>query len=71
MYDFSKERHAEDSKKYGYMKSLNDMYFSSGFLFSYGGYIFGKDNTDPSDIGFAAGDAVKGAGAARCLFRVV
>lgn len=61
MYDFSKERHAEDSKKYGYMKSLNDVYFSSGFLFSYGGYIFGKDNTDPSDIGFAAGDAVKGA----------
>ena len=61
MYEFSKERHEEDSKKYGYMKSLNDVYFSSGFLFSYGGYIFGKDNTDPTDIGFAAGDAYKGA----------
>ena len=61
MYEFSKERHKDDSKKYGYMKSLNDVYFSSGFLFSYGAYIFGNDNTDPSDIGFAAGDAEKGA----------
>ena len=61
MYAFSTERHKENAKTYGYMKSLNDMYFSSGFLFSYGGYIFGKENTDPSDIGFAAGDAVKGA----------
>ena len=54
-------RHEENAGKYGYMKSLKDVYFSSGFLFSYGGYIFGKDNTDPSDIGFAAGDAEKGA----------
>lgn len=61
MYEFSLERHAEDSSKYGYIKSLNDMYFSSGFLFSYGAYIFGDNNTDPSDIGLAAGEAEKGA----------
>lgn len=61
MYEFSLERHAEDSSKYGYMKSLNDMYFSSGFLFSYGAYIFGDNNTDPSDIGLAAGESEKGA----------
>ena len=61
MYNFSKERHSQDSSKYGYMKSLNDMYFSSGFLFSYGAYIFGKDNTDPKDVGFANKDAAKGA----------
>lgn len=36
---FSQERHAADSSKYGYMKSLYDSYFSSGFLFSYGAYI--------------------------------
>jgi len=60
MYRFSIERHNENSKQYGYMKSLNDMYFASGFLFSYGAYIFGNNNTDPSDIGFAAGDAVNG-----------
>ena len=61
MYEYSVLRHTEDSSKYGYMKSLNDMYFSSGFLFSYGAYIFGENNTDPSDIGFAAGEAEKGA----------
>ncbi len=61
MYEFSLERHAADSSQYGYMKSLYDVYFSSGFLFSYGAYVFGDDNTDPSDIGFAAGEAEKGA----------
>ena len=60
-YLFSKERHAEDSAKYGYMKSIYDVYFSSGFLFSYGAYVFGDENTDTTDIGFAAGDAEKGA----------
>ena len=61
MYAFSIERHKEDSSKYGYMKSLYDVYFSSGFLFSYGGYVFGQNNTDASDIGFSAGEAEKGA----------
>lgn len=61
MYLFSKERHEADSEKYGYMKSLYDVYFSSGFLFSYGAYVFGDGNTDTTDIGFAAGDAEKGA----------
>ncbi|MDD6481022.1 MAG: extracellular solute-binding protein [Lachnospiraceae bacterium] len=61
MYAFSVERHGEDSSKYGYMKSLYDVYFSSGFLFSYGGYVFGSDNTDPSDVGFSKGEAEKGA----------
>lgn len=61
MYAYSLSRHEEDSSKYGYMKSLFDVYFSSGFLFTYGGYVFGNDNTDPSDIGFSAGEAEKGA----------
>ena len=61
MYAFSLERHDADPSAYGYMKSLYDVYFSSGFLFSYGGYIFGNNNTDASDIGFAAGEAEKGA----------
>ncbi|MBQ3774204.1 MAG: sugar ABC transporter substrate-binding protein, partial [Pseudobutyrivibrio sp.] len=61
MYAYSKEIHAANPDKYGYMKSLYDVYFSSGFLFSYGGYIFGDNNTDTNDIGFAAGDANKGA----------
>lgn len=61
MYRYSTERKAADSSKYGFMVSLNVPYTSSGYLFSYGGYIFGKGNTDPSDIGFNGGEAYKGA----------
>ena len=61
MYAFSIARHEADSSKYGYMKSLYDVYFSSGFLFSYGGYVFGDNNTNPEDIGFSKGEAPKGA----------
>lgn len=61
LYAFSVERHEENASCYGYMKSLYDVYFSSGFLFSYGGYIFGDHNTDVTDIGFASGEAEKGA----------
>lgn len=61
MYAFSVARHEADASRYGYMKSLYDVYFSSGFLFSYGAYIFGDNNTDPEDIGLAAGEAEKGA----------
>ena len=61
LLEFSQERHADNASQYGYMESLYDSYFSSGFLFSYGAYIFGDDNTDTNDIGFAAGDAEKGA----------
>ncbi|MCM1086587.1 MAG: extracellular solute-binding protein [Muribaculaceae bacterium] len=61
MYAFSIERHEKDASQYGYMKSLFDVYFSSGFLFTYGGYVFGDENTNPEDIGFSAGEAEKGA----------
>ena len=61
MYAFSKKRHEEDASKYGYMKSLYDVYFSSGFLFSYGAYVFGDNNTNAEDIGLAADEAEKGA----------
>ncbi|WP_426350192.1 sugar ABC transporter substrate-binding protein [Alloiococcus sp. CFN-8] len=61
MYAYSKSIRESDPSKYGYMQSLYDVYFSAGFLFSYGGYAFGKNNTDPEDIGWAAGEAEKGA----------
>ena len=61
MYRYSKEIVDRGEGKFGYMRSLYDVYFSSGFLFSYGGYVFGDNNTDATDIGFAAGDAAVGA----------
>ena len=61
MYKYSAVRHANNPAQYGYMKSIYDVYFSSGFLFSYGGYVFGDNNTNPEDIGFSAGESEKGA----------
>lgn len=61
LYAYSKELNAADKNKYGYMRSQYDVYFSAGYLFSYGAYIFGEGNTDITDIGFAAGEAAKGA----------
>jgi arabinogalactan oligomer/maltooligosaccharide transport system substrate-binding protein len=54
--------------RYGYMKSLFDVYFSSGYLFSYGGYLFGND---VSDIGLSAGNARLGANVVRQLASVM
>lgn len=47
--------------QYGYLDETVDTYFMSGYLMSYGGYVFGSNGTDPSDIGLAAGEAYKGA----------
>lgn len=62
MYKFGKQRNAENRENYGFMQSLFDPYFSCGYLFTYGAYVFGSDNTDTKDIGFNAGEAKKGAG---------
>lgn len=61
MYRYSQEIAAKNDGHFGYMRSLYDVYFSSGFLFSYGGYVFGDNNTNPDDIGFSAGNAEIGA----------
>lgn len=55
------------SGKFGYMKSLFDPYFAVGYLYSYGGYSFGNDNTDPTDIGYSKGESYKGANVIRQL----
>ena len=61
LYAYSMQIRAESGgNRYGYMKSLWDPYFSSGYLFSYGGYVFGDHGFDAKDIGFAAGESYKG-----------
>lgn len=62
MWRFGKQRNAADKDKYGFMQSLFDPYFSCGYLFTYGAYVFGNNDTDTTDIGFDAGEAKKGAG---------
>jgi arabinogalactan oligomer/maltooligosaccharide transport system substrate-binding protein len=61
LYAYSKMlKESSGGKKFGYMKSLLDVYFSSGYLFSYGGYVFGDNGNNTEDIGFAAGNAALG-----------
>ncbi|MEG2001884.1 MAG: extracellular solute-binding protein [Clostridia bacterium] len=68
MYRYSKLVKKESGgKKYGYMKSLIDSYFSTGYLLSYGGYVFGSGGKDTKDVGFSNGDAYKGAKIVRQL----
>lgn len=71
LFRYSKQIHEADSSKYGYMKSLDDFYFASGYLFSYGGYVFGQGGKDPSDIGLDKGEAYKGAKVLRQLASIM
>lgn len=73
MYRYSKQiRQASGGAKYGYMKSLNDGYFASGYFFSYGGYVFGgEDGKDISDVGFSKNDGYLGAKIIRQLASVM
>ena len=71
LYDYSIKRHEENKDHLGYMRALYDFYFNSGFLFSYGGYIFGNNNTNPKDIGVDAGNSYLGAKVVRQLASVM
>jgi len=73
MYRFSQKiRRDSGGSKYGYMKSLNDGYFASGYFFSYGGYVFGgEDGKDTKDVGFSKGDGFRGARIIRQLATVM
>ena len=50
-----------EKTRYGYLDETVDTYFMSGYLFTYGAYIFGSNGTDAGDIGLASGEAYKGA----------
>ena len=65
LYNFSKERIEEG--KWGYMRSFLEPYFSIGYLYSYGGYAFGNNDTDDTDIGFSKGNSELGASVIRQL----
>lgn len=67
LYEFSKIYHETDNSKYGFEFSINDFYFSSGYLFTYGGYVFGDNNRNDEIIGLAEGDAKLGVNVIRQL----
>ncbi len=72
MYKYSQQVVSAGNGKYGYMKSLNDGYFASGYFLSYGAYVFGgEDGKDTKDVGFSNGDGYKGAKIIRTLASVM
>ncbi|MFD1775054.1 sugar ABC transporter substrate-binding protein [Paenibacillus rhizophilus] len=56
---FSKEFNDVKSNKFGFMFDSGSFYLFS-FLTGYGGYIFGSNETDPTDIGVNNEGSVKG-----------
>lgn len=50
----------EEGKTTGFLVNWGDFYNSAGLLAGYGGYVFGKDNTDPKNIGINSPDSIKG-----------
>ncbi|MGX7419767.1 extracellular solute-binding protein [Carnobacterium gallinarum] len=55
-FDFA----AEAGKNTGFLAKWTDFYYSYGLISGYGGYVFGKDGTDPTDIGLNNKGAVEG-----------
>lgn len=68
LYAYSKylretDTSANRDSQYGFMSSFNNLYLNGEFLFSYGAYVFGKneDGTlNSADIGLSGGDAATG-----------
>lgn len=55
-YDYANEK----GTNVGFLGKWTDFYFSYGLLSGYGGYVFGKDGKDPSDIGLNNKGSVEG-----------
>lgn len=68
LYKYSKllrdtDESANKDSQYGFMASYNDLYLNGEFFFSYGGYVFGKneDGTlNSEDVGLNKGTTAKG-----------
>lgn len=57
---FSKQFNEPKNNKFGFMFLANDLYFVNAFASGYGGYIFGQNGTDPTDIGINKPEYVEG-----------
>ena len=51
----------EEGKTSAFLANWTDFYYTNGLLSGYGSYVFGKNGTDPQDIGLANEGAVAGA----------
>ncbi|WP_288647762.1 extracellular solute-binding protein [uncultured Enterococcus sp.] len=51
---------SEAGKNTGFLAKWTDFYYSYGLIAGHGGYVFGDDGTNPSDIGLNNAGAVEG-----------
>lgn len=57
---FAKTYNNPAEKKFAIMWKLDDSYFNYAFMAGNGGYVFGKNGTDPSDVGLNNEGSVEG-----------
>lgn len=50
----------EKGKTTGFLINWTDFYYSAGLLAGYGGYVFGNENTDASEIGINNAGSIEG-----------
>lgn len=49
-----------DRQRYGVIWPADNLYFSQAFIGAGGGYVFGNNGTDPTNIGLASDEAIAG-----------
>jgi arabinogalactan oligomer/maltooligosaccharide transport system substrate-binding protein len=59
--EFAKKYNDAKASKYAYMWEVGNGYWSWGIFGGYGAYVFGKDGSDPADIGMNNAGAVEAA----------
>lgn len=60
LIEFSKEFTDVSKNQYGFMMEVANFYYIYSFIGGYGGYVFGNNGTDRSDIGLNNSGAVEG-----------
>lgn len=62
--NLAKDKHfafeSEAGKNTGFLAKWTDFYYSYGLLAGYGGYVFGDNGTNPSDIGLNNAGSIEG-----------
>lgn len=57
---FAKSYNDPANNKFGFMYEANNFYFNYAWIAGNGGYVFGKNGTDPKDIGLNTKEAADG-----------
>ncbi len=56
---FAKSYNDPANNKFGFMWEVNNFYYNYSFIAGNGGYVFGKNGTDPNDIGLNTPEAIE------------